>query len=334
MKLLAGDLGGTKTLLCLAECAEVGGKPRVLHEQRLSSGEFPDFESLLRAFLRGAGEQSAELQGLCLAVAGPVEILADGHRRSRITNLPWEVNTASLQADLHCPATLLNDFESVGHGLAALEPGDLAPLQPGRPVPGGTRLLLGAGTGLGQALLVSGEWGYQVLPTEGGHAGFAPEDAEQVALLTWLRRHLARVTWEHILSGAGLTRIFDFLCERLNQAPGAALETAMQREDPAAAISRFALEDNDPLALAALDLFIKLYGSQAGNLALGCLATGGVFIAGGIAPKILPQLQEGGFVRAFLDKSPMRHLLENMPVTVVTNERVGLLGAVLTASRL
>ncbi len=275
---------------------------------------------MARTLLDAAG---VTVRRACFGLPGPVR-----GARIALTNLPWVIDRAALRAALGVSALrLLNDFEALGHGLALLGPADLVTLQEGRPQPHGPRAVLGAGTGLGQALLVWAEGGWRVLPGEGGHTSFAPQNPQEYRLHAFLAERHGHVSWERLLSGPGLAAIHAFLCAEAGVAPGGA-QTA---EDPAAAVADRA--DRDPLCAGALDLFVRLYGAEAGNLALKCLPRGGLFVAGGIAPKLLPRLRAGGFLEGFLAKGRMRGLLAELPVHVVIQPQVGLLGAAACAAR-
>jgi len=324
---LAGDIGGTKTWLRLARHS--AQQSTCLHEQRYASAAYPRFELLLADFLSSPALSGLKPLAACLAVAGPIQAQSD-RQQAQITNLPWLLDSQDLSRQCgQIPVRLINDFEGIGHGIATLHDTDLAVLQTGTATPGAPRLLVGAGTGLGCALLLpqSGTW--RVLATEAGHSGFAPENAQQRALLEYLSVHHQRVTYEHLLSGAGLLRLYQFCRDSAAWPSETALAQAVaSADDPAAAISQAALQGHSALAQASLDLFVRIYGSLAGNLALGCLPYDGIFIAGGIAPKILPALQQGEFITALTAKAPMAEVLTRMPVTVVLNEKTGLLGAV------
>ena len=325
MRGIAADVGGTKTLLAVVEPGP-DGRPHVLARRRYASAEWEDPYRLLADF--AAAEPAARgAEAACLAVAGPVETAGDG-QRARVTNLPWRLEGAAVARALGVPrARLVNDFEAVVHGLDALAPAGLETLQPGEPCPGAPRAVIGAGTGLGMAAAVPAADGWRVLPSEGGHADFAPADAEQAALAEWLRERLGRVTAEHVLSGPGLGRILDFLCAREGAQPGPALAAALAAGDRAAAIGRAALAGEDPLAVRAVELFVRIYGARAGDLALLLLARGGVYVAGGIAPRLAPFFRAGGFLEAFRAKPPMEALLAAMPVHLVLDPEAGLLGA-------
>ncbi len=319
MRVLAGDIGGTKTLLQLAEV--VGQRCRVYHEQRFVSNDWSDLLTMVVAFLQSFSQDLLP-ESACFGVAGPVQ-----ENQVTVTNLSWPSLVAGeLAQSLKIKrVAFINDFQAVGYGLAALVPEDVAILQVGQERPGQPRALLGAGTGLGQGILVWREQeGYYPLATEGGHVDFAPVDGEQQALLTFLQARYSHVSYERILSGPGLVALYQFIASQHGQWIG--------DKDPAT-ITTAALTGTDPWALAALALFVRIYGQQAGNLALTCLAQGGVYLAGGIAPRILPVLRDGSFMRAFLAKGRFAPLLATVPVRVVLNSRVGLLGAALVAAQ-
>lgn len=329
MRVLAGDIGGTKVLLQLAELE--GGIYRLIAEQRYASGAYDGLLPIVREFLHFAGMVPPSVpHAACFGIAGPIVQTPEG-QAARVTNLPWVVESARLARELNIPRVrLINDFQAVGYGIEALTPQDFVILQNGDPQPGEPRAVLGAGTGLGQGLLVWQGGHYECVATEGGHVDFAATEELQMELLRYLKERYGRVSYERILSGPGLINLYSFFVVR-GERSGADL---LQTPDPAAAISEAASRGDDAAARAALQLFAKIYGAQAGNVALSYLAGGGIYIAGGIAPKILPALQDGSFIRAFVDKGRMSPLLASFPVYVVTNTRVGLLGAALVASRL
>lgn len=332
MKVLAGDLGGTKTLLMIGECR--GAEVEPLFERRYDSAAFDNLLPMMQIFLREAGDHAQGVDRACIAVAGPVTVQPDGQSAS-ITNLPWRFDSVSLAKQLAIARVrLVNDFQGVGYGIEALGDEDVVTLQCGTPRARGPRVVLGAGTGLGEGVLAWAHDYYEVLPSEGGHSDFAPTDAEQIELLRALMDEFDHVSIERLVCGSGLVRIYEFLRARDVAPENAALRAAMAQGDAAAEISAAALAGSDHLAQAALDLFTRLYGAQAGNLALTVLATGGVYVAGGIAAKIIDKLRDGAFLKAFLAKGRMATLLAEMPVRVVMNHRVGLLGAALAASRL
>ena len=294
--ILAADVGGTKSLLALFE----QGAPAF--ELRLASGEFPDFESLLARFLdeaRAALGTAPRIESACLGVAGPVR-----DELVRVTNLPWTIDAARLRSRFPIGRLeLMNDFAAAAWGVGALAPQDLVTLQSGEPLAGAPRLVLGAGTGFGVAYVVNGV----PVAGEGGHSGFAPAGIEQDALWRFLHERLGRVQLEDVVSGPGLARIHEFMTGE-----------------------RVAPEDASP---RAFDLFVACFGAVAGDHALNVMARGGVYVAGGIAARILPRLAAGGFVSAFNDKGGFAEHTHRMPVHVVINERVALLGAAAAAAR-
>jgi glucokinase len=320
--ILAGDIGGTKTRLALFD--DAAAPPRF--ERRYASSDHAALEPLIERFLdeaRTALGARAALRSACFGVAGPIE-----DQRVQVTNLPWTIDAESLARAFAIPRVrLLNDFAAAAHGIDGLPAEALATLQAGEPSPSAPRVILGAGTGLGIAYVARGAGGEQPLPGEGGHGGFAPRTAEEIALWQYLHERVGRVTLEHVLSGSGLLRIYDFLLQRGVHAETAALRAEMVEGDAPAIVTRYALERGDALARAALELFGACYGAAAGDQALNVMARGGVYVAGGIAPKILPQLAAGGFIAAFNDKAAFADVTRRMPVHVVLDERLPLLGA-------
>jgi glucokinase len=319
--IVAGDVGGTKSLLQLAGLRR--GRPVAVLERRYMAADFADFAAMLERFLgecRAQRGRGLRLARACFGAAGPAS-----ENRIRMTNLPWCLDGAAIAARFGIGnVRVVNDFEAAAAGIEALAPGDSATLQPGLPLAQAARVVIGAGTGLGVAYALPRRGGWRVVAGEGGHAGFAPADEEQMRLWRALHLQLGRVSVEHVVSGAGLVRIYEFL--RAEQGAGAPAADA-------ATISRLALEQNDALACRALDLFIACYGAAAGDHALAVMARGGVYIAGGIARRIFSRLAAGGFVAAFNAKGAHAQLNRTMPVHVVTTERLGLLGAALIAAR-
>jgi glucokinase len=309
--ILAGDIGGTKTLLALA------GDDGIALERRYSSQDWNDFPTLLHAFLDEAGLAGINIASACFGVAGPVE-----DNRAKVTYLPWTLDGPTLARNFGIgQVTVVNDFAAAAQGVAALRPDDLVTLQEGRLLPDAPRLLIGAGTGLGVAALLPVGNGWRTVGGEGGHIGFSPANEEQQAVWQHLARPGGRVTAENVISGPGLAAIYDSL---IKVSPR---NTAIA--DPAEIV---AAASSNPLAGRALDLFIAAYGAFAGDLALLFMARGGVYLGGGIAPKILPRLMEGGFVRAFRERGVHAGLMPDFPIQVITNERLGLLGALSIAA--
>ena len=332
MHILAGDIGGTKVLLQIAEFNK--GNYQVMAEQRFASNTYDGLLPIIQDFLRASAARAAiSFDSVCFGIAGPISETPVG-QLAKVTNLPWEVKGALLVRELKLSKLrLVNDFQAIGYGIEALDAQDLAVLQEGEAVPHAPRIVIGAGTGLGQGLLIWQGDHYETIATEGGHVDFGPTDALQMELLQYLKKKLNHVSYERVLSGSGLVTIYNFLRDRGTSASPDLID-AMKTGDPAAVISDAAMKGKDALAAQALDLFVTIYGAQAGNFALSCLAEGGVYIAGGIAPKIIDKLTDGTFMRAFTSKGRMSSLVQAMPVKVVMNPKVGLMGAALAASRL
>jgi glucokinase len=321
--ILAGDVGGTKTLLAVFDTAAM----TIVRETTLPSRELESLESAVEAFLLGAPR--IRVESGCIGVAGPV---MDG--RCIATNLPWVIDERHIAAAAGAPVKLINDLEASAHGVLTLPADKFLVLQAGTPKPGGNVALIAAGTGLGQALVVRDGQGYRVVPSEGGHASFAPADELQVDLLRSLRAEFGHVSWERIVSGPGLANIYRFLQGRAGHAAPDWLRARLQREDPGAVIGEVGLAGRDPVCVEALELFVSIYGAQAGNLALETLALGGLVVGGGIAPKIKTKLADGRFMAAFRAKGRMEPLLASMPVKAALEARAGLLGAAHVASGL
>jgi len=324
--ILAADVGGTKTALGLFD--DHGGGLTAVRERVLSSREFPAFESLVKAFL--ADGPSTVLTTACFGVAGPVV-----QGRAVTTNLPWELDEQRLAAAIRVKRVkLLNDLEAMAHGALAVPSSSLLTLQPGQPREGNLAVVA-AGTGLGEAMLVWDGARYVVMASEGGHVDFAPRTDVEIALLRFLHLRFGRVSYERVLSGPGLHNIYMFLRETGGAPEPAWLTERFAHGDPAAVISEAALEGADPTCVGALDLFVSIYGAEAGNLALKALAVGGVFLGGGIAPKLATRLTaDDTFLRAFRDKGRLAKLMTVIPVKVILDPRVGLLGAARVAHAL
>lgn len=322
--ILAGDIGGTKTRLALVEVS--GTQVRIAHEASYPSRDYAQFELLLDDFLAGRHIRCNAAFG----IAGPVR-----GRMVQTTNLPWHIDADRLAQRFGFAAcTLLNDLEATACGLPALRADDLAILQAGAPQATGNMAVIAAGTGLGEAGLYWDGQRHHPFATEGGHASFSPEDELETALQHHLQRQHTHVSWERVVSGMGIVSLHEFLCGyRQAEAPLWLIEE-MRNGDAAAAIANAALSGRDPLCIETLDRFVRLYGAEAGNLALKIMGRGGLYLGGGIAPKILPLLQRGGFIAAFLHKGRMRPLLETMPVKVILNDRAALFGPALRAAQL
>ena len=317
--IVAGDIGGTNARLATFEVQ--AGRLLLTREMIYPSRSAPDLETIVRRFVQ---EVRPSATGVALGVAGPVK-----NGRTETPNLPWVVDSGRLADILSVPrVTLLNDLKANAYGLRHLGPTDFAILQAGAKDAVGNQAILSAGTGLGAAGLYWDGERHRPFATEGGHADFAPRNRLESDLMENIAREKGRVSTERILSGSGLVRIYRFLRDRSGVPEPGALTERMGKGDAAAVVSRTALDQSDPVCVQAMDLFVTAYGAEAGNVALRMLATGGVFLGGGIAPKILPWLQrEALFLKAFLDKGRMRPLLQAIPVLVVLNDRAALWGA-------
>jgi glucokinase len=321
--ILAGDIGGTNARLAYFQSQN--GHLHLVSERVFPSREHNEFGEIVGKFLHDSG---ARPEAACFGIAGPVR-----NGRVETSNLPWIIEQARLADQFHLPATLLiNDLEAIAWGITALGNADLVTLNQGSGPESGNQAVVAPGTGLGEAGLFWDGNRHHVFACEGGHTDFAPRDELQIKLLQYLTERFGHVSYERILSGPGLVNVYQFLRDSGCGKESPALAEGMKKGDPAAAISRAALDGSDGLASKALDLFISVYGAEASNLALKAMSTGGLFLAGGISPKILSKLKGPTFMRCFLDKGRMRALVEAMPVQVVTNEKVGLLGAARCAS--
>jgi glucokinase len=317
--IVAGDIGGTNARLATFEVQ--AGRLLLIKEFIYPSRSAPDLETIVRRFVEEARPTAT---AAALGVAGPVK-----NGRTETPNLPWVVDAGRLATILGVPrVTLLNDLKANAYGLRHLGPTDFAILQPGAQDAVGNQAILSAGTGLGAAGLFWDGERHRPFATEGGHADFAPRTRLESDLMESIAREKGRVSSERILSGSGLVRVYRFLRQRSSDPEPAALTERFAKEDPAAVVSGSALDESDPVCVKALELFVSVYGAEAGNVALRMLATGGVFLGGGIAPKILSRIKRDAlFMTAFLDKGRMRPLLESVPVLVVLNDRAALWGA-------
>jgi glucokinase len=325
---LAGDVGGTKSNLGLFEVA--GGVPHPLRSGKFASADYPGLAPLLEEFL---GADARGVRAACFGVPGPVL-----ENRTSTTNLAWELDGGALSSVIggHAVA-LINDLVATAEGIPLLRQDELSALHPGGPgaAGAGNLALIAAGTGLGMALLprVAGAWA--PVASEGGHMDFAPRNEDEVGLLFYLSELFGRVSVERVVSGPGLFHIYKYLRDRGRLLESPAVREALERgDDPSRVIGEAALEDACGLCSRAVEMFVSAYGAVAGNLALVGTATGGLYLGGGIAPKLLPRLQEGVFLQAFFDKGRFRDFLEAVPVRVILNDRAALLGAARHAAAL
>jgi glucokinase len=317
VRILAGDVGGTKTNLALF--SREGTALRRVELRTFPSGRYPDLESILAEFLPGKPGVTAA----CLGVAGPV---VSG--RSRVTNLPWIVDGQSIRRVLGADRVfLVNDLQATAFAVPFLPEESLAVLQRGEAEPRGTIAVLAAGTGLGASFLVWTGTGYVPVASEGGHADFAPRDEREVRLSVFLQRRHRHVSVERVVSGPGLHAIYRFLRESEGMTESKEIEARLVEEDPPRVITREGLAGHSEACGEALRIFASLYGAQAGNLALLVMATGGVILGGGIAPSILPILSGETFLGSFLSKGRFREFLSRVPVKVIRDDKAALLGA-------
>jgi glucokinase len=318
--ILAGDIGGTKTNLALYEV--INGTLVIKTQQQFASQEFATFGEIISKFLELTSPEA--INAACFGIAGPI---IDGHCRT--TNLPWNISTAELQKLLKTPnVRLLNDLEATAYGMLYLQKEEFVELNPNAVFKDANRAVIAAGTGLGEGMLFYDGQNYHPSGSEGGHCDFAPLNAEQDKLLVWLReRYPAHVSYERILSGPGIYTLYEFLKESGFAPEPLEMQNADKNADKSALVSKCALELKDPLCSKTLELFAEIYGAEASNLALKSLSLGGVYIGGGIAPKILPILTNEHFMRGFLAKGRFEELLGTMPVKISLNAETALLGA-------
>jgi glucokinase len=346
--ILAADIGGTKSRLALFDWKDARVEP--LREEIYISAEHKSFEDILRQFLAppeplvdadqpdGEGEpaepappaEPLQIEAACIGIAGPVI-----NNRCQTTTLPWYVDGYELAARFEIPVVrLLNDLEAMAYGVLELRPDEVTVLNAGTPPPEKRAMvLIAAGTGLGQAILFWDGERYQPMSSEGGHCDFGPNSDVEIELLRYLRLSYLHVSYERVLSGPGLYAIYEFLRDTKKNEPTWVAER-IKVGDPAAVISEIALKKQAEICVQALDLFVSIYGAEAGNLALKTIALSGVYLGGGIAPKILVKLQDGAFMRAFSAKGRYKRLMGAIPVRVITNDHAGLIGAAATAARL
>jgi glucokinase len=338
--LLAGDLGGTKTLLRLVKSAS---PDRSAFEQLYKSQAYDSLVSIAQEFLATAQTQLGEeivVQSACLAIAGAVI-----DRSSYLPNLDWRITADELERELNIPhVELINDFVAIGHGIALLQPADLYTLQVGQPQATAPKAVIGAGTGLGQGFLIHNGLDYQVIATEGGHTDFAAQSLPEFEFVQYLCRQqqIDRVSNDRAISGRGIVAMYQYLRDtgKSSEDPDIAnlvrqWESETEKSvDPAAVISARAIAKTDSLSQSTMQMFLSAYGAEAGNLALKILPYGGLYIAGGIAAKNIDLLTDGTFITAFNHKGRVRDLLANIPVYIILNPQVGSIGAAAQAAKL
>jgi glucokinase len=316
--ILAGDIGGTNARLAYFQ--PQNGHLRLVSERIFPSREHSELGEIVTRFLDDSGTRP---EAACFGIAGPVR-----NGRVETSNLPWVVEQARLAKQIHLPSTLLiNDLEASAWGIGALAEEDLVSLNRVTGPAVGNQAVIAPGTGLGEAGLFWDGSRHNVFACEGGHTDFGPQGDLQIELVRYLQARFGHVSYERILSGPGLVNVYEFLRQSGCGKESTEFADALHKGDAAATISKAAIERTQPLAEKALDLWVAVYGAEAGNLALKVMATGGLFLAGGISPKVLAKLKEPLFMQAFVAKGRLRPLLEEIPVHVVTNEKAGLLGA-------
>jgi glucokinase len=323
VEVLAGDIGGSKVRLAVAEVQ--GNQPQILREMDYPSRSFSSLDEIVLEFL---GQDSGPAHA-AFGIAGPVQ-----GEVVRTTNLPWQIDAGVLRGKFQfVSCDLLNDLEATARGLPALGTQDVEILHAGADSAVGNMAIIAAGTGLGEAGLFWNGREHEPYATEGGHTSFSPDNELAFALLQFLQQRHGHVSWERVVSGMGLVAIHEFLRQHYGIPMPEWLQEQMEKGDAAEIISRAAVSGSDELCVKTLDWFIRLYGAEAGNLALKTMSLGGIYLGGGIAPKIMPSLRKGSFLEAFFNKGRMRTLLEAMPVRVILNDRAALYGAALYAAR-
>lgn len=322
--ILAGDIGGTHTRLAFFERDPAEAQPLAIEVFR--SRDYAGLLEIARKFL---DVRQLRAESACFGIAGPV-------RRGRVavSNLPWVVDAADLAAGLGIESVaLINDLEANAYGIDVLSPSDFVALNPGAADAAGNQALIAAGTGLGEAGIAATPTGRRPFATEGGHTDFGPRNDLEIELLRYLLPRFGHVSYERVLSGMGLESMYQFFRDTGRGVETPELAAEMASGDPGAVVSRHGLAGDSDLCVQVLDMFVSLYGAEAGNLALKVMATGGVFIGGGIAPKILAKLQQPAFLDAFFDKGRMGKILKEMPLRVITNDKTALLGSARYAAR-
>jgi glucokinase len=323
--ILAGDVGGTKVDLAL--CKFENGQLLTVHNHKFHARDFPGLVQIVEAFLDECKQtlgQSVDVLAACFGVPGPVR-----HGRLKLTNLPWVLDSSQLRVDLKIEHVfLINDLEANGYGIAELTPDQILVLSKGDPAAEGNRGLIAAGTGLGEAILVWDGHTYLPMASEGGHSDFAARNEEEIGLLRYLQKTLGgRVSSERVISGIGLANVYAYCRDVKGMEEPPWLKDRMRTEDPNAVIGELGESGASDLCVEALNIFVSAYGAEAGNLALKILAVGGMYVGGGIAPKLLKKMQDGTFMKAFTDKGRLSDLLVQTPVRLILESRAALMGA-------
>ena len=332
MLLLSGDIGGTKTILRLVETS-IDKSFKTIHEEKFSSAKFPDLVPMVEQFI--TKHQLEQPDSACFAIAGPVV-----NNSSNLTNLNWQLTASRLEKELNIErVSLINDFAANSYGVLNIQESELATLQTGKTISNAPIAVIGAGTGLGESFLLPYQNKYYVFPSEGGHTDFAPRNQLEMDLLQYLQQKLDldHVSVERVVSGQGIVSIYQFLRDTNFAAENEAISSKIKawetnkvesNIDPAAIIALGAQEQQDALCLKTMNLFVEAYGAETGNLALAILPYGGIYIAGGIAAKNLCFMEQGSFLSAYSDKGRMSNLLQDIPIHIVLNSQLGLLGSI------
>ena len=337
MLMLVGDIGGTKTILRLVSVEKNNKSFETVTESTYASNDFPDLVPIVQKFLTTADNKKPTIA--CFAIAGPVV-----NNSSNLTNLNWTLTSERLERELDIESvSLINDFAANSYGVLGLQKKDLYTLQAGEFSPDAPIAAIGAGTGLGEGFLIPRKENYQPFPSEGGHTDFAPRNSIEIDLFKYLQTKLDRehISVERVVSGQGIVNIYQYLRDS-NFAPesseiGSKIRSWERQKniiDPAAIISQAALNKSDRLCIKTMEMFVEAYGAETGNLALKLLPYGGIYIAGGIAAKILPLMKEERFLLAFKEKGRMSPLLDKIPLHIVLNPQVGLIGSIIHALQL
>lgn len=318
--ILAGDIGGTKVNLALYELEK--DEMKMLSSQQFVSKDYEEFSQIIEEFKKS--NLFLEVDALCLGIAGPII-----NQRCKTTNLPWDIKADDLKKQLNTKEVkLLNDLEATAYGMLYLKEDEFVSLNPKAKKAKGNIAVIAAGTGLGEAILFFDGNSYFPIGTEGGHSDFAATSSKQDELLCWLRKkYPEHVSYERVVSGAGIFTLYEFLLESGFAKEPQSMRDINENDDKNAMISHCALNENDPLCLETLRLFAEIYGAEAGNLALKCMSLGGVYIGGGIAPKILPMIKSDDFLNAFFNKGRFEQMLRSLEIKVSLNEKTALLGA-------
>ena len=328
VRVLAGDIGGTKTRLAIIDVS--ANQLQIQYLKTYQSRKYASLNAVLQEFLNTFSDKVSadKVLAACFGIAGPVS-----NNTVHTTNLPWKIDAKELAKQFSIDSvSLINDLEANAWGIQALPKEDIFELYAGDSNSTGNAAIIAAGTGLGEAGMYFDGKHYRPYATEGGHTGFSPNSELEIELLRFLKKEYQHVSWERILAGSGLVNIHRFLREKHQIATPEWLANAMQKGDAAAEISKAAETDKDSICTQALKLFVRLYGSEAGNLALKHMATGGIYIGGGIAPKILEWMKHEDFINSFLDKGRMRTLLEKIPVRLILNDQTALYGPAVYAA--